>query len=444
MLKQFVSVMPGVLGPALLVMSLSVVFSVGEGRRRPRSHGWRLWGLVLGMAAAVVFAALRATAVVNQRTFVNYPVLMVLAVVDPAVIVAVAASTRVVREWRSRRWLVDLANALSAIMIALTVFFAVPDVILELTIWVEPGDPVFTSDMLLRASGFVLGIGLSVVVAAIFRTLWSTPRIRAWFVGAAAVLVAIIWMQHLTALLQIIQARDPSFPMRLFVVLAWSINHNDWLIMAQALVFLFPAGFSLLVGIRHPPAVPSAVPSGDGCRVDAGEDGLVGAGHARARIVRARRRHAIVSAVWSACAMVMVVLTLTVGVARSTEVITLSPPEKYSLSQGVATITFAQVDDGHLHRFEYTAKDGTVMRFIIIKKNGGAYGVGLDACENCGDAGYYEKDGKIICKRCEVAINLATIGFKGGCNPIPFDYTTQNGRIVIQTSVLDALSSHFQ
>ena len=79
--------------------------------------------------------------------------------------------------------------------------------------------------------------------------------------------------------------------------------------------------------------------------------------------------------------MVMVVLTLTVGVARSTEVITLSPPEKYSLSQGVATIRFAQVDDGHLHRFEYTAKDGTVMRFIIIKKNGGAYGVGLDACE---------------------------------------------------------------
>ena len=142
--------------------------------------------------------------------------------------------------------------------------------------------------------------------------------------------------------------------------------------------------------------------------------------------------------------MVMVVLTMTVGVARSTEVITLSPPEKYSLSQGVATITFAQVADGHLHRFQYTAKDGTVMRFIIIKKNGGAYGVGLDACENCGDAGYYEKDGKIICKRCEVAINLATIGFKGGCNPIPVDYTTQNGKIVIQTSVLDALSSHFQ
>ena len=90
------------------------------------------------------------------------------------------------------------------------------------------------------------------------------------------------------------------------------------------------------------------------------------------------------------------------------------------------------------------AKDGTVMRFIIIKKNGGAYGIGLDACENCGDAGYYEKDGKIICKKCEVAINLATIGFKGGCNPIPFPYKTGSGKITIQTADLDALSAHFQ
>ena len=81
---------------------------------------------------------------------------------------------------------------------------------------------------------------------------------------------------------------------------------------------------------------------------------------------------------------------------------------------------------------------------IIIKKNGSAYGIGLDACANCGDAGYYEKDGKIICKRCGVAINLATIGFSGGCNPIPFEYTAADGAITIQTSTLDALSSNFR
>jgi len=43
-----------------------------------------------------------------------------------------------------------------------------------------------------------------------------------------------------------------------------------------------------------------------------------------------------------------------------------------------------------------------------------------------------------------VAINLATIGFKGGCNPIPFPYKTGSGKITIQTADLDALSAHFQ
>lgn len=66
------------------------------------------------------------------------------------------------------------------------------------------------------------------------------------------------------------------------------------------------------------------------------------------------------------------------------------------------------------------------MRFIIIKKNGGAYGVGLDACDNCGDAGYYEKDGKIICKKCDVAINLSHYRIQGRLQPVPFDYQVES------------------
>lgn len=135
--------------------------------------------------------------------------------------------------------------------------------------------------------------------------------------------------------------------------------------------------------------------------------------------------------------------TLTVGLAQAYKQPALSPPEHYSLQAQEITIAFPQVNDGHLHRFEYKAEDGTVMRFIIIKKNGGAYGIGLDACENCGPAGYFERDGKIICKRCDVAINVATIGYRGGCNPIPFDFTTSRGQIHIQTATLDALSAVF-
>ena len=203
----------------------------------------------------------------------------------------------------------------------------------------------------------------------------------------------------------------------------WGINHQRDLTIAMALVFAIPAIASIVMGFK----VKST-----------------GANEAITRTHIAFRRRAKAAGAFSLIAMIGVTIALTYGVAQTQKVVMLSPPEDYSLADGVATIKFSQISDGHLHRFEYKAKDGTVMRFIIIKKNGGAYGVGLDACDNCGDAGYYEKDGKIICKKCDVAINLATIGFKGGCNPVPFDYQVKPGKIVIQTSTLDALSSHFQ
>lgn len=283
MLGQFNQALSGTIGPCLLVMSLSVLLTVGEGRNRPASRRWRAIGVAIGLAAAVVFAILRGTVILNRRSTVNLPTLILGVILDIALIAVIVRSQGIVERWRrtsaSRvsadekddasvrraRLRMTVANGIAAADIAVTIFFAMPDVILQLTNFVDTGDSPFTSE-----------------------------------------------------------------------------------------------------------------------------------------------------------------------------------PEEYSLVDGVATIPFSQVEDGHLHRFAYTAADGTEMRFIIILKNGGAYGVGLDACETCGDAGYYEQDGKIICKRCDVAINLATIGFKGGCNPIPFPYQVDDGAIIIHAADLDALSAHFQ
>lgn len=37
----------------------------------------------------------------------------------------------------------------------------------------------------------------------------------------------------------------------------------------------------------------------------------------------------------------------------------------------------------------------------------------------------------------DVVMNKATIGFKGGCNPIPFEYKIENSKIIIDKKVLD-------
>lgn len=423
MLEQFVTVMPATLGSALLVMCLSALLTVGEGRQKPVSAYWRLMGLGAGIVGALIVATLRATALINQRTFINYPTLIGCVVADIACFAVICVAPRLTHDWTHHRGWLHAANAIAAITIALTVFRALPDVILELTIFIEPGDPVFTSAMLMRALGFILAVAASIIVACIIRAmrLSVTPW---WFTCAAALLMMLMFMQHLTSLVTVmLSVGDLILHGFGFHLLVWFINNNGWLIIAQVWVFIIPAIASIATGMRAP------VTTGNSAQL---------------RKHTALRRKAILAAAWTVIAAIGVTVALTYGVAQTNKQPVLSPPESYSLSGHVASIKFSQIADGHLHRFQYKAKDGTVMRFIIIKKNGGAYGVGLDACENCGDAGYYEKDGKIICKRCDVAINLATIGFKGGCNPIPFPYTTTNGAITINTANLDALSGHFK
>ena len=40
-------------------------------------------------------------------------------------------------------------------------------------------------------------------------------------------------------------------------------------------------------------------------------------------------------------------------------------------------------------------------------------------------------------------MNIATIGFKGGCNPIPIEYEVSNGTLTVPLSVLEANASVF-
>ena len=186
---------------------------------------------------------------INQRTFVNYPVLWCAIIADILTIVVVVFARRITTNWQQHKVFMHIANAVAAIDIALTLFYALPDVILQLTIWVEPGETAFTSAMLLRALGFLLGVAMSIIVAAIFRTM-RTTAVRWAFTVAVAAMMVILLIQHFTGLAQILQAR--GFPMNhtMFVALAWSINQNSTMIMAQALVFLIPAVASIVAGFR--------------------------------------------------------------------------------------------------------------------------------------------------------------------------------------------------
>ncbi|MDR0746374.1 MAG: Fe-S-containing protein [Helicobacteraceae bacterium] len=137
-------------------------------------------------------------------------------------------------------------------------------------------------------------------------------------------------------------------------------------------------------------------------------------------------------------------LSLNGGAWLSEQNIELSPLIEVKDIDGVISFSLDEFDDGHLRRYVYKTKNGIDVKFLIIKKKRGGYGVGLDACEICGVAGYYEKNDRVICSRCSVAINIATIGFYGGCNPIPFPYEITNSMLHIYISALEKEENRFR
>lgn len=495
MLSQFLQALLGTLPVCLLAMGLYEQLNVRSGLTSPPTRRWLRFSLGIGIAVALIFACLRTLAIVDRRTAYNFPLLCAAVIVDIAVIAVAVAAQPLRKAWyravegidsvgtvssdanssdisavdnttiadetgakadgglsktQSHKQSVALqqkrmavAQSIAGVGVSLTAMYALPDVVLQLTNFVEPGDSPFTSQMLVRFIGFTAGIALSVLIALLLRkTLCIVPDLRegnqtstllkhttltssetafSVSVGIVALLTFAYHAAEFVALL--INMRFITLSGLAFRMLILVRNHTLTIVILCLVAFALPAIVSFIIGLKLPTNIPNT---------------------AIARSYKARKHQAKVSAVWALLIIVATSVTLVWGTKHVNMVPELTPPESYTLNNNVATITFDQVKDGHLHRFEYKAADGTVMRFIIIQKNGGAYGVGLDACETCGDAGYYEKDGKIICKRCDVAINLATIGFKGGCNPIPLPFTVANGTISIQTADLDALSSHFK
>lgn len=166
---------------------------------------------------------------------------------------------------------------------------------------------------------------------------------------------------------------------------------------------------------------------------------------AQHRKLRARNRRHRRLAVATGVFLALSVVALSIVKTYDTRVIELSPPETYTVQGEEILVPIESVTDGHLHRFEYQTENNVNVRWIVVKKPGSAsFGIGLDACEVCGNAGYFERNGQVVCKRCDVVMNINTIGFKGGCNPIPLEYEVREGNLVFQLTDILAGEREFR
>lgn len=120
----------------------------------------------------------------------------------------------------------------------------------------------------------------------------------------------------------------------------------------------------------------------------------------------------------------------------------LSPGQPVKAVDGVIEIPRSLLEAGTFHRF--SIDDGGVeVRFILVR-SGSGWKVAFDACEICGAAGYNADEGGVICRLCDSPINAATIGRRGGCNPIPIAFTETPSALRIAEADLRAGAGPFR
>ncbi|MDR1450063.1 MAG: DUF2318 domain-containing protein [Propionibacteriaceae bacterium] len=461
MLEIFIAAVQG-LAPSALLLTLAAVASraCGRGARWPRGLGI---GLAAGVLGGVSLAVLRETTRVVNRELISLwtlglflPLLLTLIVLtwQPARTARpiqaaqpgqaarpeqAAQSGQVAQPGRDaqlsqaanpsqaaqsgqagRRGNVAWVSAVAAVA-ALALFRAVAALALQLAGFQTSGEPLFSTDAALRLLGFAGGLGATAAAAVVLYRASDGAKPLTARLGLSVALFGTVYSAGVGMAQLLIARRLIAAPRWLFKTTVWGINHPNW-----------PLALLALAAIAVPLATLSA----------ARKTATLTANPAQARWQRARKRRRLRYSLASAGAYIVLGGALTVGAALAARVVELSPPEPFEMTAVSAVIRLEDVDDGHLHRFAYTTASGVEVRFIVIKKNGVAYGVGLDACEICGPTGYYEKDGKIICRLCDVVMNIATIGYKGGCNPIPLDYQIDGG-IVVQLADLEAAASVF-
>lgn len=316
------------------------------------------------------------------------------------------------------------------ILILVSLIYLVPPVLQYTREFVYFGESGISTNALLRALGFTLGIFacllLTLSAYEVHRSL-RNDREKKIFLFSSLLIYALEFSAAAVAAMQrlkILKTSDAIFNITVFDIMIWRGANPNAFIFAQLILGLVMLIFVIRTHLK---------PAGEFAN-----KALLRKEKARLRDCR-RWSWSLFTA--GAIVIFIVIVLHYYDTKPPAEV----QPEPYEISNGIISIELAQVSDGHLHKFSYVTPNKYDVRFLIVKKPAGtAYGVGLDACEICGIAGYYERGDEVVCRRCDVVMNKNTIGFKGGCNPIPFEYEVRAGKIFIDTKELEQHEKRFK
>jgi uncharacterized membrane protein len=398
---------------------------------------------VVGSAAALIISVLRRTTAWINLTF--YSTL--------GMIAALVCGLLFMAGFRRKGYRFSLVTG--ALVIAAVLFYTLPRVFLMPAGFLNLEESAASTDFLFKCGAYLAGMIFVIVIVYVTAkmavlhgtgaanrlvsqpavtgsdgkgtgvsvTVWLKPALDLVKAGCAVALV-IEFLNDAVQILQFLFARR-IIPIhrQMFTLVAFLRNNSSLFIFAEVAVLVIVAAAVFILALHEKPSAGNPAERRK----------------ARALFRGNGRRFALITAL--ACFSVFSLTALKVWSART---VTLSPPEPYLLEDGVISINLDAVSDGRLHRFAWTASEGVEVRFIVLKKNESSFGVGLDACDICGATGYYQRGDDVICMLCDVVMNKNTIGFKGGCNPVPLAYTISGGAMTVQCEDLDNERGRFK
>lgn len=334
-------------------------------------------------------------------------------------------------------WLINnkffrFVNIFTLGILIIAVFSYLLPPVLQYTLeFVYFGEAGISTNAMLRALGFTLGIIICLLLILssyeVHKSLRNDKEKYCFLSASILILFFEYGVNAVTALqrLKILKTSDAVFNISVFDIMIWRGANPNAFLYAQLILALIMLVFVIKTHLK---------PLGEF------------ANRALLRKEKARLRDCRRWS-WSLCVFGLIAVFIVVVLHYyDTKPPAEVQPEPYEINNGIISIELTKVSDGHLHKFLYSTPNKFDVRFLVVKKPAGtAYGVGLDACEICGIAGYYERgNDEVVCRRCDVVMNKNTIGFKGGCNPIPFEYEIKDGKIFIDVKELEKHETRFK
>ncbi len=262
--------------------------------------------------------------------------------------------------------------------------------------------------------GIVIGLGLAILFGVSFVRGTIRINLRSFFKMTTVILMVVVAQLALTGLHELSEGQIlPSS--RNEMALIGPIVRNDVFFFVAILAL---AGAMILMEWRG--------------RRSKGPSGLEGAALRRANWSAKRERLWMAASCFASGLFILAITAEFIYAKSSTG---LSPATTIEVANGMAHIPVAVVSDGNLHRFSIVS-DGATVRIIVILRPDKTIATAFDACQICGNQGYYQKGPNVICRNCASAIFVPSIGVHGGCNPIPLESKVESDQLVIPADKL--------